>query len=84
MFFQSKVKRGSKLDPLSQRGRYLGSAHSKIAHFVPEAHRVWDPALDSVVIVAQAKQFCKPTRVSILPLWNDRLRRAWTVVRTRV
>ena len=67
VFLQGAVMRG-RLDPSRHRGRYLGSALSKIAQSVPRTHRVWDPVAGRVVIVAQVKPFGNPTRVSPLPL----------------
>ena len=46
-----------KLDPPGQRGRYLGSAMSQIAHSVPGAHRVWCLATDDVVIVPHVRPY---------------------------
>ena len=68
VFLQSKGKRGSRLNPPVQRGRYLGIALSQISHSVSGVHRVWDLVANHVVIAAYVKPFDNPTRVSPQPL----------------
>ena len=54
-----------KLDPPGQRGRYLGSVMSQIAHSVPGAHRIWCLATDDVVIAPHVKP--NGVRAMLLP-----------------
>ena len=64
VYWQPRVKR-EKLDPPGQRGQYLGSAMSQIAHSVPGAHRIWCLATDDVVIVPHVKPY--GVRAMLLP-----------------